>query len=235
MVDDADASELAVAGLVNRVVHPDVDLSDLEGRLDALVPAPTDLPWAHLRNLGFQGDERGLLEPDNSCVVQVLRRRRGLPITLAIVLIEVARRQGRVAVGLNAPGHFLASIDRLAIDPVQMLVMPIDAVIPRASTTDIALRMLNNLKQGCLSRSMPHAALSVLEHQLAIAGALHDQALEAGLQLETGNCWYALNLPELALESYERCGQLAGEGSQLASAADARIQVLKRMPRPTLH
>lgn len=229
------ATELAVASLINRVIYPDEDLSGLTAALQTLLPPAGKAPWLHLGILGFQGDDRGLMDLDNSCVARVLLRRRGLPITLAILLIEVARRQGLDAWGLNAPGHFLACVDRQVIDPVQMMTLPMTATMQRASATDIALRMLNNLKHACLSQSHPHSALTVLDHQRAIAIAIGDLEMEGGLRLEIGNCWYALNLPELALEEYTACESGAAEGSQLARAASARIQLLKRMPKPTLH
>ena len=228
-------TELAVASLVNRSIYPDEDLSGLTDALQGLLPPPDEPAWLHLGTLGFQGDDRGLMDLDNSCVTRVLMRRRGLPITLAILLIEVARRQGRDAWGLNAPGHFLACVDQQIIDPVQMMALPMTATIQRASATDIALRMLNNLKHACLSQSHPHSALSVLDYQRAIAHAIGDRQMECGLRLEMGNCWYALNLPELALEEYKACESGAAEGSQLARAAGARIQLLRRMPKPTLH
>ena len=229
------ATELAVASLVNRVIYPAEDLSGLTDALQSLLPPAGEAVWLHLGRLGFQGDDRGLMDLDNSCVSRVLMRRRGLPITLAILVIEVARRQGRDAWGLNAPGHFLACVDQQVIDPVQMMNLPMTATIERASSTDIALRMLNNLKHACLSQSQPHSALSVLDYQRAIANAIADVQMECGLRLEIGNCWYALNLPELALEEYTACESGAAEGSQLARAASAQIQLLKRMPKPTLH
>ena len=229
------ATELAVASLVNRAIHPAEDLSGLTEAVQKLLPPAGESAWVHLGTLGFQGDDRGLMDPDNSCVARVLMRRRGLPITLAILLIEVARRQGRDAWGLNAPGHFLVCVDQLVIDPVQMMTLPMTASIQRATATDIALRMLNNLKHACLSQSHPHSALTVLDYQRAIALAIGDREMAGGLRLEIGNCWYALNLPELALEQYTACASDAAEGSQLARVASARIQLLKRMPKPTLH
>ena len=229
------ASELAVASLVNRVIYPAEDLAGVSSAVQSLIPPAGQAAWLHLGTLGFGGDERGLIDLDNSCVTKVLERRRGLPITLAIVLIEVARRQGREAWGLNAPGHFLASVDHQVVDPVQMSTLPMTASIQRASATEIAQRMLNNLKHACLSQSQPHSALTVLEHQRAMARAIGDAEMEGGLRLETGNCWYALNLPELALEEYTACESAAAEGSPLARAASARIQILKRLPKPTLH
>ncbi|MFM8410062.1 MAG: SirB1 family protein, partial [Alphaproteobacteria bacterium] len=56
---------------------------------------------------GFGGDADHYDDPRNSFLDQVLVRRRGIPITLAIVYVATADRIGQRAVGVNAPGHFL--------------------------------------------------------------------------------------------------------------------------------
>src|SRR6266851_1655009 len=55
----------------------------------------------------FAGNTAEYDDPRNSYLNEVLDRRIGLPITLSIVFIEVARRAGISAYGLNFPGHFL--------------------------------------------------------------------------------------------------------------------------------
>ena len=57
--------------------------------------------------LGFPGNREHYDDPRNSCLNEVLDRRTGIPITLALVYIEVARRAGMRAEGINFPGHFL--------------------------------------------------------------------------------------------------------------------------------
>ena len=57
--------------------------------------------------LGFFGNREHYDDPRNSCLNEVLDRRTGIPITLALVYIEVARRAGLRAEGVNFPGHFL--------------------------------------------------------------------------------------------------------------------------------
>ena len=56
---------------------------------------------------GFTGNTKDYEDPRNSFFNQVLERRTGIPITLALVYIEVARRAGVRIDGVNFPGHFL--------------------------------------------------------------------------------------------------------------------------------
>ena len=61
---------------------------------------------------GFAGNTEAYDDPRNSFLNQVLERRTGIPITLALVYIEVARRAGVRADGINFPGHFLLRLPR---------------------------------------------------------------------------------------------------------------------------
>lgn len=56
---------------------------------------------------GFAGDRVDYHDPRNSYLDQVLHRRVGMPITLAVVLVETGRRLGLDLVGIGMPGHFL--------------------------------------------------------------------------------------------------------------------------------
>jgi regulator of sirC expression with transglutaminase-like and TPR domain len=56
---------------------------------------------------GFSGNRDQYDDPRNSFLNEVLSRRTGIPITLAVVYIEVARRAGLRIAGVNFPGHFL--------------------------------------------------------------------------------------------------------------------------------
>ena len=57
--------------------------------------------------LGFSGNRDHYDDPRNSFLNEVLDRRTGIPITLAVVYLEVARRAGLRVDGVNFPGHFL--------------------------------------------------------------------------------------------------------------------------------
>jgi regulator of sirC expression with transglutaminase-like and TPR domain len=126
--------DLAVAALmIARVAYPKLDPApylnelDLLGRQAAdrvehasLQPAdvPPDVdPDAFARvnalnrflfeDLRFVGNDRQYSDPRNSFLNDVLDRRTGIPITLALVYMEVARRAGVAVEGINFPGHFL--------------------------------------------------------------------------------------------------------------------------------
>ncbi len=58
-------------------------------------------------SLGFRGNTRDYGDPENSFLDSVLKRRVGIPITLALVMMEVGRRVGAPVHGVGMPGHFL--------------------------------------------------------------------------------------------------------------------------------
>jgi len=102
--------ELALA--VSAALQPTVDVTAVQAELDRLAeacPTPTrDGVITHLFGSGhFQGDRRTYGHWHNSCLDHVVARRLGMPITLSVVAIEVARRLGVELAGVGMPGHFL--------------------------------------------------------------------------------------------------------------------------------
>ena len=57
--------------------------------------------------LGFTGNAANYYDPRNSCLNEVLTARTGIPITLAVVYLEIARRLAKPVYGIGFPGHFL--------------------------------------------------------------------------------------------------------------------------------
>lgn len=129
--------------------------------LDALVP--------HLFGRGGFGPDRAdYYDPRNSLINHVLQRRRGIPITLAVVALEVGRRVGVPMAGVGMPGHFLLQdkVDRTVfIDPFHggrlldvagcrrlfhQVVGPAsewsDELLAPVGNLSIVTRMLNNLR-----------------------------------------------------------------------------------------
>jgi regulator of sirC expression with transglutaminase-like and TPR domain len=126
--------DLAVAALmIARVAYPKLDASHYLDRLDRLgreaaervaairvddLDVPHDvepLAFARVtalneylfRDQQFVGNDVRYEDPRNSFLNDVLDRRTGIPITLALVYMEVARRAGVEIEGVNFPGHFL--------------------------------------------------------------------------------------------------------------------------------
>ena len=62
------------------------------------------------QELGFAGNVNDYYDPDNSYLHRVLATRRGIPITLAVVYIELATQVGLTARGVSFPGHFLIKL-----------------------------------------------------------------------------------------------------------------------------
>jgi regulator of sirC expression with transglutaminase-like and TPR domain len=89
-----------------------VDTGELLSRLDALAEGcqardPGGLCAELFAAEGFRGATDDYHDPRNSLLDQVLARRRGIPITLSILAMEVGRRLGIEFVGIGMPGHFI--------------------------------------------------------------------------------------------------------------------------------
>jgi regulator of sirC expression with transglutaminase-like and TPR domain len=133
---------------------------------------------------GFHGNETDYYDPHNSFLHQVLNRRTGIPISLAVLLLETCRRAGIAAHGISFPGHFLvASSPRgaLMIDPFSGRVLdraqvralytkatgdahePPARLFTPATPTQILVRMLMNLRGIYAARKdVPHVLATLL-------------------------------------------------------------------------
>ena len=160
--------------------------------------------------LGFSGNREQYEDPRNSCLNVVLDRRTGIPITLALVYIEVARRAGVRAEGVNFPGHFLVRVlqdlhtddpgDGLIVDPFhggailnehdcRVLLhrhMGEEAawapeLLARATRRQILVRMLLNLKRLYVKwRSFPQARV-ITDLLLALSPSAVTELRDRGL------------------------------------------------------
>jgi regulator of sirC expression with transglutaminase-like and TPR domain len=111
-------------------------------------------------HLGFRGNEQDYYDPKNSLLPDVLDRRLGIPITLALVYCEVARRVGVSARGVSFPGHFLVRVDSPGRDDAPVAV---DPFFGGRRLDDAGLQTL-------LKRAAPSQEVSLAEH-LAPASA----------------------------------------------------------------
>lgn len=206
--DDIDLSVGAL--LVGQVEHPSLVPSRSLTRLDELatgsgaagVPDPVRV-LHRLREFlfedqRFRGDRDDYYDPRNSCLDCVLARRRGIPITLSVVFMEVGRRVGLQIAGIGLPGHFVVSArvgeDRVLLDPFDggavvtaerahdlvaratgRAARLTEAAFAPCSKRQILARMLNNLKAVYATRGEWVKAVAVMDRLIAVdpAGWVH--------------------------------------------------------------
>lgn len=182
------------ATLLIAAVDHQVDVSAHLGTLDALADACADRSVDGLcRHLfvakGFAGNTEDYYDPANSHLDAVLERRLGIPITLAVVVIEVGRRLGLAIDGVNAPGHFLVRAEGRVLDPFaggREVPDVLAGDVSLAGTHVILARMLANLKAVHIQRGDVAGLRKVLQLRVLIPGVPDaDRAelhrLEAGL------------------------------------------------------
>ncbi len=135
VADDSSLPLLEAAVAVAQDEMPDLDVQAVLSEVDELAERlcrrlPADAaPLQRLRllnpyffqELGFAGNVNDYYDPRNSLLPVVLETRRGIPITLALLYIEMAQRAGLQADGVCFPGHFLVKLSlpngEVVIDP----------------------------------------------------------------------------------------------------------------------
>jgi regulator of sirC expression with transglutaminase-like and TPR domain len=192
--------------LVAADAYPHLDVDAYLGRLDGLaaplagrvtedVPlgAAVDLVNGHLfGEEGFHGNTEAYYDPRNSYLNEVLDRRTGIPVTLSVVYMEVARRLGLEVVGVGLPGHFVVEARRdgeaLLLDPFQggaalsmddaerLMEDVYGGVVPFSPELlepvpkrAILSRILNNLKMTYLAAGDAARAWPVVEKMVHLA------------------------------------------------------------------
>ena len=158
------------------------DVDQLAARLKRRLPADAGplqklrtLNQFFFRDLGFGGNINDFHDPDNSYLSVVLRTRRAIPISLAVLWLELAQGMGLAARGIAFPGHFMLKVNlpngQVVIDPLDGQSLSRESLLERlepyrdsvamaddseaplglflqtASARDIITRMLRNLKQ----------------------------------------------------------------------------------------
>jgi len=180
---------LEAAASIAHDEYPDLDVQQLLGDVDQLqarlqrrLPADASelqrlrsLNQFFFGDLGFGGNLNDYYDPDNSHLNAVLRTRRGIPISLAILWLELAQGLGLEAHGVSFPGHFMVKVllpkGQVVMDPMtgrslsredlserldpyqrrQGLAgdddVPMGLYLQAAPARDILARMLRNLKE----------------------------------------------------------------------------------------
>jgi regulator of sirC expression with transglutaminase-like and TPR domain len=163
------------------------------------------------QELGFGGNVNDYYDPDNSYLSMLLQRRQGIPITLAVLWLELAQGLGLKAHGVSFPGHFLVKVELPAglavIDPFTGAWLSLDTLAERlepykrrnglvgefdvpvglyllaASPRDILARVLRNLKEIHRSQQDWERLLRVLERLVLVLPGDWGERRERGLVL----------------------------------------------------
>ena len=232
-----DLAALAIAALENPGLDADACMRMLDAlaeRVKARHPANGPL-LSGLQALkrvladeeGFRGNTERYHAAENSFLDVVLEHKLGLPISLSIIYLEVARRAGIPLFGVSFPGHFLVATDlpdegrKLVMDPFnggQILtetgcedllrqVAPQVKFTPKllhaAPVKSVTYRMLNNLKRTYLDLGDGERALRVVDLMLALSPD-HPGELRARAAILS-----ALGAYRAALSDVERCLELS--------------------------
>ena len=187
--DDDHLPLFEAAAAIAQDEYPELDLQRVLGDVDQLLArvkrrcAHTADPLQRLRllnhfffrDMGFGGNVNNYYDPDNSYLHVLLRTRRAIPITLAVLWLELAQGLGLKARGVNFPGHFMLKVSlpngQVVIDPftgqslgreelserlepykrrnglVEDFDVPVGLYLQAAQPREILTRMLRNLKE----------------------------------------------------------------------------------------
>ena len=215
------------------------DVDQLLARLKRRLPADASalqrlrlLNQFFFRELSFGGNLNDYYDPDNSYLNAVLRTRRGIPITLAVIWLELAQGLGLHARGVAFPGHFMVKVTlpkgQVIIDPftgqslsreelserlepyrqrsglVDDFEVPMGLYLQSATPREIIARMLRNLKEIYKGQSDAARLIAVLDRLLVLQPQAWSEYRDRGLAwAEQGEAARALGDLQVYLEHAE--------------------------------
>jgi len=232
---DADFALLEAAVSLAQDEYPDISVQQVLGEVDQLLARlqrrlPLDAgPLQKLRtlnqfvyrDLNFAGNFNNFTDPDNSYVHVVLRTRLAIPISMAVIWLELAQGIGLKARGVAFPGHFLVKVNlsegQVVIDPLsgQSLSreelserlepyrslasqledqeVPLGLYLQAAKPREIIARMLHNLKEIHAAQEDWHRMIGVQDRLIVLMPQAWSEYRDRGLaHAEAGHPGHAL-------------------------------------------
>lgn len=270
VADDRQFTQLEAAIAIAQDDDPTLDVQTVLAQIDALavrlkqrIAADTS-PLQKLRylnryffqELGFAGNVNDYYDPDNSYLHRVLATRRGIPISLALLYIEIAQQIGLDARPVSFPGHFLVKVKmpqgEVVIDPfsgqslsretLEERLMPyrhrqgltgefdapLGLFLQAASGRDVLARLLRNLKEIHRSAEDWPRLLAVQQRLVVLLPEAWDERRDRALVLaELGDHAAAAADLSAYLERHPAADD--------AGALRERLVELRRAGRPRLH
>jgi regulator of sirC expression with transglutaminase-like and TPR domain len=270
VADDASLSLLEAAAAIAQDEYPRLDTQSVLARVDALadrlkrrIPADA-VPVQRLRwlnryffhELGFAGNVNDYYDARNSYLNAVLETRRGIPITLSLLYVELATQIGLTARGVSFPGHFLVKLKmprgEVVIDPFtgqslsreeldELLVpyrkrqglegdfeVPLGLFLQAAPARDVLARMLRNLKEIHRSAEDWPRLLAVLERLVVLLpGDWHERR-------DRGLAHAAIGRIDRAVDDLAAYLEHMPQAEDRGAIAE-RLRTLRSAGRPRLH
>ena len=263
--DDDSLPLLEAATAIAQDEYPELDVQEVLDDVDQLLArlrrrcADADDPLQRLRvlnqfffkDLGFGGNVNNYYDPDNSFVNVVLRTRRGIPITLAVIWLELAQGLGLKARGVGFPGHFMVKVNlpdgQVVIDPftgqslsreevseriepykrrnglVDDFDVPVGLYLQASPSRDILARMLRNLKEIHRSQEDWLRLIAVLDRLVIV---LPDAWVE---YRDRGLAWAAMGEVTQALTDLELYVDQTDDATD-RETIQQRVNALRREP-----
>jgi len=233
--DDIPLFEAALA--IGQHIEPELDLELVQEEADMLAAKllqrlPDDashvqklrmLNHYFYNELGFSGNLNDYYLPDNSYLHRVMETRRGIPISLAVLYMELGQQIGLNVQGISFPGHFLMKLSvqsgEIVLDPfngtslsredLEERVEPyivqqefpddfqLSAYLQTASPRDILIRMLRNLKALFMQQERWQRLLEIQERLLILLPTDIAERRDRGLAYANLDC------PQAALQDLE--------------------------------
>lgn len=258
------------AVLLGLDAEPRLDIASVLDEVDQLAARlrqrlPADASALHrLRSLtryffdelGFGANANDFYAPENSYLHRVLATRRGIPVSLGVLFMELGAQIGLPVQGVSFPGHFLVKVKvaagEVVLDPLdgrsldrpqleerlepyrreQGLVgdfdIPLGLFLQAAAPRDILARMLGNLKDIHRAAGDPVAGLAVQERLVQLLPQAWEERRDRGLLLaDLGRPGPAAD--DLALY-LRHCPEAAD-----APALSERLAMLRASPPPRWH
>lgn len=243
--------------------YPDLDVQQVLGEIDQLMArlkrrVPADaMPLQKLRalnqfffrDLSFRANVNNYYDPDNSYVSVVLKTRCAIPISLAVVWLELAQGLGLAARGVGFPGHFMVKVNlpkgQVVIDPmdgqslsreqlaerlepfrrrsglVDEFEVPLGLYLQATPAREIIARMLRNLKEIYRTQEDWPRMLAVQDRLVVLLPQAWPEFRDRGLaHAELGHSGLALADMEVYLTNVEEALDL--------DAITARVAELRR-------
>lgn len=189
---------------------------------------------------GYAGDHDTFDDPQNADLIRVIDRRRGLPVSLGIIYLEIARRLGVKAQGMNTPGHFLMRVGKdeqaRILDPFNGgLVLAADDLRPLGpaqgitapdygpvENREVLLRLLNNIRSRALAGKDMRRVLEIVERMVLVSPRQPD------LWLDLARANESIGKLKGAIQAAQQCMSLADRESVEGREAAFSLASLRR-------